>query len=73
METIFPALLKKRETDSFNPEMWGDLINEKGAKPPSEIVCQTCKTPREEWVMDIYSICSTCGEVMERSIDSGAE
>jgi transcription initiation factor TFIIIB Brf1 subunit/transcription initiation factor TFIIB len=73
METIFPALLKKRETDSFNPEVWGDLINEKATKAPSEIVCQTCKTQREEWVMDIYSICSTCGEVMERSIDSGAE
>jgi len=73
METIFPALLKKREMDSFNPEVWDDLINEKATKAPSEIVCQTCKTQREEWVMDIYSICSTCGEVMERSIDSGAE
>ena len=75
MEIIFPGLIRKRQDDTLNPNDWGELINkdEKAAAVAKELVCNTCSSSREEWVMDIYSICSTCGEVMERSIDSGAE
>jgi transcription initiation factor TFIIIB Brf1 subunit/transcription initiation factor TFIIB len=74
MEIIFPGLIRKREDDALNPNDWGELINkDQKAAVTKELVCNTCSSSREEWVMDIYSICSTCGEVMERSIDSGAE
>jgi len=73
METIFPALVRKRNDDSFKPEAWDELIKEGENKTSPEFICEKCKTQREEWIMDNYSICSTCGEVMERSIDSGAE
>jgi len=37
------------------------------------IECANCSEPREDWLFDQHSVCTKCGEIMERPIDSGAE
>jgi transcription initiation factor TFIIIB Brf1 subunit/transcription initiation factor TFIIB len=37
------------------------------------VACPSCKIPREDWTFDDLNVCGTCGVIMERPIDSGAE
>jgi transcription initiation factor TFIIIB Brf1 subunit/transcription initiation factor TFIIB len=35
--------------------------------------CSTCGIPREDWIFEDHNVCTSCGEIMERPIDTGAE
>jgi len=35
--------------------------------------CERCGIQREDWTFDSLCVCDSCGEIMERPIDSGAE
>jgi transcription initiation factor TFIIIB Brf1 subunit/transcription initiation factor TFIIB len=55
---------------------FGAFAEEGEAKPvghSNPVECPTCKIPREDWMFDELSLCTSCGQVMERPIDSGAE
>jgi transcription initiation factor TFIIIB Brf1 subunit/transcription initiation factor TFIIB len=43
------------------------------AAAAAAIACVGCGTQREDWTFDDLSVCHSCGHVMERPIDSGAE
>ncbi len=82
--TLFPArmgLTARGGADSFDTfftaakefEGAGALAAPAPAAPPNTMTCPTCNVPREDWTFDDLSLCGTCGTVMERPIDSGAE
>jgi transcription initiation factor TFIIIB Brf1 subunit/transcription initiation factor TFIIB len=43
------------------------------AAAAAAIACVGCGIQREDWTFDDLSVCHSCGHVMERPIDSGAE
>jgi transcription initiation factor TFIIIB Brf1 subunit/transcription initiation factor TFIIB len=82
MQSLFPGLHRpKVECDAFNPA-WTELVKESwDAQDPPEAcaataaaaACTSCGISREDWMFDGLSVCTSCGGVMERPIDSGAE
>ncbi len=44
-----------------------------GAAAAAATACVGCGIQREDWTFDDLSVCHSCGHVMERPIDSGAE
>ena len=75
MQSLFPGLRrKKEESDSkhFQEEV-ASVEEAKAVGAPDLLSCKSCGIAREDWVFDDHSICTTCGEIMERPIDSGAE
>lgn len=68
MQSIFPGIQRSIEKDSHD---W-KAYDEREA-PPDLLTCKSCKIPREDWLFDDHSVCTGCGEIMERPIDSGAE
>jgi transcription initiation factor TFIIIB Brf1 subunit/transcription initiation factor TFIIB len=80
--TLFPARMaqsSRQDADSFDTfftaakEFEGSAAAPVPAAPPTTMTCPTCNVPREDWTFDDLSLCGTCGTVMERPIDSGAE
>jgi len=67
---FFPGLHRKFGESSVYDEFQEDSrpCPEKGA-----IECLTCAQPREDWLFDDHSVCTRCGDIVERSIDAGAE
>ena len=68
MEPIFPGLHRQVVKDTHD---WS-AFQEK-AEHPDLLTCKACKQSREDWLFDDHSVCTGCGEIMERPIDSGAE
>ena len=67
MQSLFPGI--NRSTDTTY-----DKFMEKDAQPVADITaCNKCGIEREDWVFDIHMVCASCGDVVERPIDSGAE
>jgi transcription initiation factor TFIIIB Brf1 subunit/transcription initiation factor TFIIB len=67
MQALFPGL--NRPTQEDIPD-YKELIDD--IKAPAETIC-TCDVNRDDWMFDELSVCTGCGNVMERPIDSGAE
>ncbi len=61
--------------EAFAPEMDGDTPSDKpGGKPYGEsATCPKCGTEREDWQYEEYGVCTKCGDIQERAIDTGAE
>ena len=67
---LFPGLTKskrdiftEKELEYFKPE----------PSSSTELNCPVCKTPCEESEQEDLIVCSGCGEVMERILDTSAE
>jgi transcription initiation factor TFIIIB Brf1 subunit/transcription initiation factor TFIIB len=70
IHTLFPGIQRKQLESS--PVF--QALDEEAKQPRKEFgACHTCNKPREDWLFDQHSVCTSCGEVMERPIDSGAE
>ena len=67
--TLFPGLHRKA------PEQTAyDAFQEIAETRPIEFLeCAKCLLPREDWLFEDHSVCTGCGEIMERPIDCGAE
>lgn len=66
--TLFPGLhrlaAEQSKYDGFQDEV----------RPTKDFVeCVNCLQPREDWLFEDHSVCTGCGEIMERPIDCGAE
>lgn len=75
MQSLFPGLRRKKEepgNEYFQQEI-ASVEQAKAVGAPDLLTCKSCGIAREDWVFDDHSICTTCGEIMERPIDSGAE
>jgi len=75
MQSLFPGLRRKKE-ETCNKHFQEEIASVEEAKAvgaPDLLSCKSCGIAREDWVFDDHSICTTCGEIMERPIDSGAE
>lgn len=73
MEQLFPALTHSRvATDMSIQKSWfdEDKVEEK-ATPSTEILCPHCKSDNIEH--EELSTCYSCGEVLGRPLDTGAE
>lgn len=68
MQSIFPGIQRTTQKDTHD---WTPFQDE--AAHPDLLTCKSCKIPREDWLFDDHSVCTGCGEIMERPIDSGAE
>ena len=67
MQSLFPGINRSTVTSY-------DKFMEKDAQPVADITaCSKCGIEREDWVFDIHMVCASCGDVVERPIDSGAE
>lgn len=74
MTSLFPGLNRPKEDDLYFKDLSIVLEDE----PPvvvsvSPKECQLCGIQREDWTFDDLSICKSCGDIMERPLDSGAE
>jgi transcription initiation factor TFIIIB Brf1 subunit/transcription initiation factor TFIIB len=67
MQALFPGLNRPKQDEI--PD-YKDLIDEPVAQ--KDAVCN-CNVNRDDWMFDELSVCTSCGQVMERPIDSGAE
>jgi len=67
MNSLFPNLNKKVEKREC------EFPEETSIMPIKETVCTNCGADGDEMEMDEYVVCKSCGEVQERTIDSGAE
>jgi transcription initiation factor TFIIIB Brf1 subunit/transcription initiation factor TFIIB len=72
METLFPARLSA--LTKFEEWKWSekDFLEESSSPHPSQTPCP-CKLSDESIIYEDLNICKLCGEVKDRSIDSGAE
>ena len=67
--TLFPGLHRKAPEKSEY-----DIFHESPAIVQKDFVeCAKCFEPREDWLFENHSVCTKCGEIMERPIDCGAE
>jgi transcription initiation factor TFIIIB Brf1 subunit/transcription initiation factor TFIIB len=69
MNSLFPRLNAsslKASNDYF--EAFKEPVE---TKPVA--ICPTCNTDKDDWQYEEYATCTKCGDVQERSIDSGAE
>ena len=70
MNSLFPNLNKKSEkSDVVFPEEETMVL----IPPMKEALCANCGASQDEMEFDEYTTCKSCGEVQERTIDSGAE
>lgn len=67
MQALFPGLNRPKQEEI--PD-YKDLIDEPSATTAA--ACN-CDVNRDDWMFDELSVCTSCGNVMERPIDSGAE
>jgi transcription initiation factor TFIIIB Brf1 subunit/transcription initiation factor TFIIB len=77
MHTIFPGVHRKQPESviasaAFASAAFEQFDAEK-TPTPAFLTCVNCNKMREDWLFDQHSICTGCGEVMERPIDTGAE
>lgn len=67
--TLFPGLHRKGPEQSEY-----DAFNLREAPTTKDFIeCANCSESREDWLFDEHSVCTKCGEIMERPIDTGAE
>ena len=82
MESIFPAISKwKKEEavasasasafESFFPPP--ALSQKEETDATDALECRACKNTLKNLIMDDMNICGSCGEIIDRPIDSGAE
>ena len=72
MSKLFPGLKStKINDDAYFKEV--ALVDESPLPSLSPTQCVTCGIQREDWMFDDMSVCTKCGDIMERPIDSGAE
>jgi transcription initiation factor TFIIIB Brf1 subunit/transcription initiation factor TFIIB len=67
MQALFPGLNRPKQ-DAI-PD-YKELIDEPTVA--KDTVCN-CDVNRDDWMFDELNVCTSCGNVMERPIDSGAE
>jgi len=74
---LFPGVHRAPNAKDEIELSWLSLISEAAdplkVPPPHLQACSGCGNPREDWIFDDHSVCTGCGDVMERPIDSGAE
>jgi transcription initiation factor TFIIIB Brf1 subunit/transcription initiation factor TFIIB len=71
MTTLFPRLhkpAKKADDDAFQA-----FVESEVAAPMATKACSSCGTENDDWSYEEYGVCTNCGEIQERAIDSGAE
>ena len=75
MNSLFPNLNKKFQTRELDfPEGIAAELEPVTLIPPvKETLCTNCAASQDEMEFDEYTVCKSCGEVQERTIDSGAE
>jgi len=64
MQALFPGLGKPKEDPFPDFKECQEVAQEPG--------CPACAN-RDDWMFDDFSVCTGCGNVMERCLDSGAE
>lgn len=69
MQSLFPGLSRKNEQTDIM-KYFQETAEQQA---PDLLSCKACAMPREDWIFDDHSVCTSCGEIMERPIDSGAE
>lgn len=71
MARLFPGLGRTVDTGS---DYFKDVsLDDEKAAIPNLMQCGACGVQREDWKFDSLSLCESCGDIMERPIDSGAE
>jgi transcription initiation factor TFIIIB Brf1 subunit/transcription initiation factor TFIIB len=75
MTDLFPGLHRPTEVDelSFKYILSKDHSEIVTTPSLSPTECVTCGIQREDWMFDDMNVCTKCGDIMERPIDSGAE
>jgi len=70
---LFPGIAR-RSTSTYDAH-FEIFKEERPAKsgPTASTSCEKCGISREDWGFDDLSICTSCGEIMERPLDTGAE
>lgn len=74
MQSLFPRLHRATIDSS-----WSNHLTEKSFEEPQKeaisrkVECKSCKTVHEDWDFEEYAICTNCGDIQEKMIDSGAE
>jgi transcription initiation factor TFIIIB Brf1 subunit/transcription initiation factor TFIIB len=72
-ETLFRGILKPQSSGVNEREtMWLDSFSEKLSSSPSILECTNCSSS-DNWDETDVIVCRTCGNVQQRTIDSGAE
>jgi len=72
---MFPGLHRAVEPRAPLPKVFEEHATAElmGEQETTAAKCVGCGTKREDWTFDDLSVCHSCGQVMERPIDSGAE
>jgi transcription initiation factor TFIIIB Brf1 subunit/transcription initiation factor TFIIB len=74
MSRCFPGLVTpKHSSNQFTEKEWAWFQDETKKPQQTEGVCTTCGTSLDEFDQEEIVLCSKCGEVFERIIDSTAE
>uniref|UniRef100_A0A6C0BIL2 Transcription factor TFIIB cyclin-like domain-containing protein n=1 Tax=viral metagenome TaxID=1070528 RepID=A0A6C0BIL2_9ZZZZ len=69
MESVFPGLQRK----ASEPSTFDQFMKKEDLMPIPEAKCPICNSEKDDWEEDDLSICKSCGEVIERPLDAGAE
>ena len=73
MESLFPAIKSWKQESQVCPDTFAKYLQEEAGPREEQTRPCNCKVDREDWVFDDMNVCGSCGEIMERPIDSGAE
>ena len=75
MLQIFPGIRRATRQDDFEFKDLSLVAEDEAPAVASTAPkqCERCGVQREDWTFDTLCVCESCGEIMERPIDSGAE